>query len=66
MDKAQGNDSGDWNLALGKSASLLLGKSFNSESQLPQQKSEKTFPCSHTSTLFTHDATSSGDEPLII
>lgn len=32
MDKAQGNDSGDWNLALGKSAFLLLGSSFNSRS----------------------------------
>lgn len=44
MDKAQGCDSGDWNLALGKSAFLLLGKLFNSLSlDFPNKNQRRYF-----------------------
>lgn len=44
MDKAQGCDSGDWYLALGKSAFLLLGKSFNSLSlDFPNRNQRRYF-----------------------
>lgn len=44
MDKAQGCDSGDWNLALGKSALLLLGKLFNSRSlNFPKRNQRRYF-----------------------
>lgn len=44
MDKAQGCDSGDWNLVLGKSAFLLLGKLFNSLSfNFPNKNQRRYF-----------------------
>lgn len=44
MDKAQGCDSGDWNLALGQSAFLLLGKLFNTLSlDFPNKNQRRYF-----------------------
>lgn len=44
MDKAQGCDSEDWNLALGKSALLLLGKLFHSLSlNFPNRNQRRYF-----------------------